>query len=488
MNRSIATVKADLARSEFGVSGKGIVWAVVGSGVDSKHTHFQPFGNLRLPKGLHHLDFSSLPKKRRELLWEGGVVTGKNVSAPVDVGNNTQVAGIIAGRGEDFGDMCGVAPETTILSIKVFGGDEFNLLAALRAIQQLNESSGTLRIHGAILALTVPWDRANFACGHSPVCVEVDRLVNSGTVVVVPAGDRGFTQDSENAIQGSISDPGNAELAITVGATHRTIPEIYGASYFSSRGPTSDGRRKPDLLAPGERIASPAKDGEYLQGDGTVYGAAHVAGAAALLLSAMPGLIGKPLEVKALFKRTAVNLGRDENYQGAGLLDVAAAIREAVGSSGSAGSVQRAAAVKVFVSYSHKDKALWEEFSAHLSALERGGKITVWSDKLIEAGTKWEAEIYQHLDNADVVLLLVSAFFMQSDFCYSKEFGRAVARGAKIIPVRIRPVTLTGTPLEAIQALPPDAKPITSFPDPHEGWATVTQKLYEIATNLRSRL
>jgi hypothetical protein len=112
------------------------------------------------------------------------------------------------------------------------------------------------------------------------------------------------------------------------------------------------------------------------------------------------------------------------------------------------------------------------------------------SDELIQAGDAWEKEIYAHLDAADIVLLLVSAYFMESDFSYSKELTMALerhARGeAKVIPVRARPVTLAGTPLHELQALPPEAKPITSFDDPHEAWAAVTERLYENAVALRT--
>ena len=90
-----------------------------------------------------------------------------------------------------------------------------------------------------------------FACGQSPLCVEVDRLVKSGVVVVVAAGNTGYGW-AQSAFRGTVSaglgltinDPGNAELALTVGSTHREMPHIYGVSYFSSKGPTGDGRLK----------------------------------------------------------------------------------------------------------------------------------------------------------------------------------------------------------------------------------------------------
>src|SRR5439155_15585511 len=97
-------------------------------------------------------------------------------------------------------------------------------------------------------------------CGQSPLCVEVDQLVKSGVVVVVAAGNTGYGAVNNGSTSAgltvTINDPGNADLAITVGATHRDMPHVYGVSYFSSKGPTGDGRVKPDLVAPGEKIIS----------------------------------------------------------------------------------------------------------------------------------------------------------------------------------------------------------------------------------------
>jgi subtilisin family serine protease len=345
-----------------------------------------------------------------------------------------------------------------------------------------------------VLPLSLSLDNRNYACGQSPVCVEAERLVNSGVVVVAQAGDGGANEVPDVARRGGITDPGNAELAITVGATHRTAPHLSGASWFSGCGPTADGRRKPDLLAPGEKLElcwSEADGGPGTRRrDGTSSAAALVAGAAAAMLSAQPDLIGKPHEVKSMLVETAVDLGREVTHQGSGLLDVMAAVQAAAGAPApdqSAKVAQRR--VKVFCSYSHRDASLWEEMKAHLSSLERAQLIEVWSDELIEAGAAWEDEIYKQLDAADVVLLLVSAYFLASDFCYSTELKSALDRhatgDAKVIPIRARPVTLAGTPLEELQALPPGAKPITSFDDPHEAWAAVTERLYEVVGGIR---
>ena len=142
-------------------------------------------------------------------------------------------------------------------------GRASSIIAALQYIQKLNGYGRRILVHGINLSVGYPFEPEWFACGQSPLCVEVERLVKSGVVVVVAAGNSGygFAQSMyqgqvEAGLGMTINDPGNADLAITVGSTHRDMPHVYGVSYFSSKGPTGDGRMKPDLLAPGEKIIS----------------------------------------------------------------------------------------------------------------------------------------------------------------------------------------------------------------------------------------
>src|SRR5690606_18998299 len=109
------------------------------------------------------------------------------------------------------------------------------------------------------LSFSLQHNVKSYACGSTPICQECERLVNSGVVVVTAAGNRGYTNDADNFESYramTITDPGNADSVITVGSTHRLEPHRYGVSYFSSRGHTGDGRMKPDLVAPGEKINS----------------------------------------------------------------------------------------------------------------------------------------------------------------------------------------------------------------------------------------
>jgi serine protease AprX len=229
----------------------------------------------------------------------------------------------------------GVCPDITLYDLRVFGtndeGDEFAILAALQFVRYLNSSKSKKLIHGVNLSLSLEHKVRSYACGRTPVCDECERLVSNGVVVVVAAGNAGYDDGPNLGLfgsyrQSSITDPGNAESVITVGATHRNMPHTYGVSYFSSRGPTGDGRAKPDLVAPGERIFSTVPGASAKTMDGTSMAAPHVSGAAALLMARHSELVGDPTRIKELLCKTATDLGRTLNYQGAGLLDALRAL------------------------------------------------------------------------------------------------------------------------------------------------------------------
>jgi subtilisin family serine protease len=242
----------------------------------------------------------------------------------------------------------GMAPRCRLVSLKVLDdqgeGEVSNLIAAIAYIQDKNGHGRFNLIHGVNISLGYDFDPEWFACGQSPLCVEINRLVRSGVVVVVAAGNTGYgtlaaQQRATNAgMQVTINDPGNAELAITVGSTHREMPHVYGVSYFSSKGPTGDGRMKPDLVAPGEKILSAAtgqtlkdraegKECEYVEDSGTSMAAPHVSGVIAAFLSVRREFIGEAERVKEIFLGAATDLKRERAFQGAGLVDLMRAIQ-----------------------------------------------------------------------------------------------------------------------------------------------------------------
>jgi serine protease AprX len=384
LTKSTMTVKADAARIAFNARGRDIVWAVMDSGVDGAHPHFKTHKNLELREPIKHDTF-----------------VDEDDSDPLvdDFGHGTHVAGIIAGcmlatapvpaapattrkKAKDAGplkvysahgvreeeseerkveikevrEIAGVAPECKIVSMKVLdssgNGTTTAIIRALQRVNEINQQGRRLLIHGVNLSLGYDFDPEWFACGQSPLCVEVDRLVRSGVVVVVAAGNSGygFQQTSFTGVKAAglsltINDPGNADGAITVGSTHREMPHLYGASFFSSKGPTGDGRNKPDLLAPGEKIVScaagqkkeamlgqprsvsspaavKAEQVQYIEDSGTSMAAPHVSGAIAAFLSVRREFQGQPERVKRLFLDNATDLNRDRYFQGRGLVDL----------------------------------------------------------------------------------------------------------------------------------------------------------------------
>jgi subtilisin family serine protease len=373
---SSSTVKADAARRSYGAGGLGITWAVIDSGIDASHQHFRTHDTLGGDVADLHRDFT-LP---------GPAALGAALQD--GFGHGTHVAGIIAGGLPSNPDrevelrvvervvdpnqpglprlheravaspalLAGMAPECKLISLKALdergGGSSMNVVRALEYVRtELNGSGKLLRVQGVNLSVGYEFDAKWFACGQSPICTEVDRLVRSGVVVVVAAGNTGygslssFQRQTDVGLTMTINDPGNAELAITVGATHRDMPHTYGVSYFSSKGPTGDGRAKPDLVAPGERITScaagkalasvspdgPPPDPEqvavYVEDSGTSMAAPHVSGVIAAFLSIRREFIGQPDRVKRIFLDSATSLGRERYFQGNGLVDLMRAIQ-----------------------------------------------------------------------------------------------------------------------------------------------------------------
>jgi subtilisin family serine protease len=447
ITRSLSTIKADAALRSFDATGENITWAVIDSGIDASHWQFGSDSDHTLwdprVRNLHRcftpVNGQQLDDPDEEVM-DGPPLTEEQRQSRLQehrthalqdpLGHGTHVAGIIAGRAPKDVEIVvlekrqniapddedenrpklrtstrqrviqnererqrfhGVAPECRLVSLRALdengAGRSSNIVRALEYIRErLNDNPKLLRVQGVNLSVGYEFDAEMFACGQSPLCTEVNRLVRAGVVVVTAAGNTGYSSLSAGnritrvGLSNTINDPGNAEDAITVGSTHREAPHTFGISYFSSKGPTGDGRLKPDLVAPGERIIScaagtgltkawemlapalatggdstaPAQgaswgqgphDGDgpaaaddtepqrqqkrayYVEDSGTSMAAPHVSGAIAAFLSIRREFIGRPLDVKKTFLNAATPLGRERYFEGHGLVDLMRAIQ-----------------------------------------------------------------------------------------------------------------------------------------------------------------
>jgi subtilisin family serine protease len=333
---STNTIQARPANLGYAALGRNITWAVLDTGVRADHPHFALHKNIE-----RQFDCTN-PGEPVEVTGAMSAEFDKN-------GHGTHVAGIIAGygevplkKGQAKSIFPGMAPEGKIFAYKVLNdqgnGKDSWIIKALDHIADLNDEAGRLVIQGVNLSLGGSFDPSVYGCGHTPLCQELRRLWGQGVLVVLAAGNEGYallqTADGEvpSNIDLSIGDPANLEEAIAVGSIHKSNPHTYGISYFSSRGPTADGRRKPDLVAPGEQILSafygydpnklteePTAQDLYVEMSGTSMAAPHVSGILAAFLSMRREFIGYPNRVKTLLLENCTDLNRDPFIQGFGM-------------------------------------------------------------------------------------------------------------------------------------------------------------------------
>lgn len=137
--------------------------------------------------------------------------------------------------------------------------------------------------------------------------------------------------------------------------------------------------------------------------------------------------------------------------------------------------------LKLFISYSHRDESFKNDLMDHLSSLIRAGQIKVWQDRDIDAGAEWNREILTAIDGADIILMLVTARFMASEFCFSKEMQRAMAHhdqgSATVVPVIASPCRWQDAPFSRLQVLPKDGKAIADWGSPDAAYTNVVSGL-----------
>lgn len=335
LHQSTYTVQAKPANLGYDATGEDIAWAVLDTGIAAGHPHFKLHNTV-----VAQWDCTTVGAAKR---YDPAT---KGFDTLDGHGHGTHVAATIAGgmklpsggQGSQEIELNGMAPKAKLYGFKVLkdngNGEDAYIIKALDLIAELNEQAGKLVIQGVNLSLGGNFDPSVFGCGHTPLCQELRRLWQQGVLVCLAAGNEGYALlDSDNGVipanmDLSIGDPANLEEAIAVGSVHKTNPHTYGVSYFSSRGPTADGRMKPDLVAPGENILSarhnPPKNAKtardyYVEMSGTSMATPHVSGLLAAFLSARKEFIGYPDRVKAILLAHCTDLKRDPYIQGRGM-------------------------------------------------------------------------------------------------------------------------------------------------------------------------
>jgi hypothetical protein len=145
--------------------------------------------------------------------------------------------------------------------------------------------------------------------------------------------------------------------------------------------------------------------------------------------------------------------------------------------------------VKVFVSYSQEDLDLVTVLDRHLSALRREGLISLWIDREIGPGQEWREAIDQNINDAAIILLMISSSFIASEYCWDVELRHALERhaagSARVIPVILRDCDWHHLPFSKLQALPTAARPIVKWPDHDSGFADVSRGIRRAVLALR---
>jgi hypothetical protein len=147
--------------------------------------------------------------------------------------------------------------------------------------------------------------------------------------------------------------------------------------------------------------------------------------------------------------------------------------------------------LKLFYSYAHRDEEYRERLETALAMLRRQGVVSEWHDRRIVPGTPWGDEISQHLEEADLIVLLVSPDFLASEYCFDIETKRALQRheegSARVIPIIVRVSDWKVAQFAKLQALPKDSKAVRSWTDPDEAWQSVTEGIRATVTELRQQ-
>jgi len=315
LNESVPMIKDPTLWSElereygYSINGSGVIIGILDTGIDGHHPDFYfPNGTCKII-----INVSMVPDE-----------------PPIDYyGHGTHVAGIAAGTGvASHGKFTGVAPGALLANIKVINkegiGYDSWIIAGIEEAVEDGVDIINLSLGGGMNG-----------DGSDPLSMAVDWAVDNNVVVVVAAGNEGPHYSS-------LGTPAVAKKAITVGA----ISKDYKLAEFSSRGPTGDGRPKPEVVAPGVNIIAPlarnstlsksledyilyGDGGDYIPLSGTSMAAPHVAGLAALIKQVHPDWNASA--IRSVIISSADSLGYDVYSEGVGLVNAVKSVEAVVG-------------------------------------------------------------------------------------------------------------------------------------------------------------
>jgi subtilisin family serine protease len=312
LDRSLSTIKVDQLRQQHQLTGKGLVWAVVDTGIKKTHPGLEQ-------RVVHEED-----------------LTGNNNPDDTD-GHGTHVAGIIGGHldaqrlgkypnqqtddnGNQVSPLSGVAPEVKLVNLKVIekDGDSNNTAPLEKALGLI--ASGAFATDGVNLSLQNDPEEKHWCSGDCPICTRIKDITERKIIVCASAGNREGLRMT--------SCPGRSRHAITVGACHKSDPSGFGIHKESAGGPTPDGRPKPSVVAPGVSILSysikfSSGGPLYTEKTGTSMATAFVSGLCALLLQERQGAhkTSSCELIEEILSGSAQTLQRDPALQGSGLIN-----------------------------------------------------------------------------------------------------------------------------------------------------------------------
>jgi len=284
------SISIGLAREELGFYGDDVTVAVLDTGVNGAHV------------GLDDLDDDPLTDDPKMVAFFDAY--SNQTGAAYDSGEHgTWVAGIAVGTGGGTNPNVGIAPEARLVGVRIGSPGGFPEHTALRGLEWAIDNKETYNISVMVCSWGIVLGGPNDHNGNSAISRAADRAVEAGISVVVAAGN--------SALSATVTAPGDAFNVVTVGS----VNDDHFLSTFSSEGPTTDGRTKPDVCAPGESVTASwsRSDTGYYTGDGTSASAPVVGGLIAVMMEANPSLT--PAQVKQILHETSEhNTARSIKY------------------------------------------------------------------------------------------------------------------------------------------------------------------------------